>query len=137
MMKRICFVLALVSALMMACTSNPDLEAAVAAASVGCPRQSGEGMVCTKVIMEGQSVVYVYMYDELMLPVAAFKDPIVKAMLRDEIVDYYRNEASKEDRNLVKQCLAANYDIVYRFVSCNSEVASNVLIDPHKVTSNN
>lgn len=129
-MKKFYYVLALLCVLAVsACTSKSQLELQVAAANKECPIYIEDGMKATKIMTEGNSVVYVIevMEDEDFI-VSDFRDPDVNDVMKAMMLMDLQNDSDPDIKDLLRLCREANYNLVYRFIGMLSGTSADIVL---------
>ncbi|MBR6018303.1 MAG: hypothetical protein IK073_06750 [Paludibacteraceae bacterium] len=134
LVKKLMFASVMISALVLtACSSGSKLEMGVAAANKQCPMELGGGMAITSIATEGSSVVYTCEVDgSAGITVSAFAMPEVQTAMKTAMVESLKSDES-DTKELIEMVKEANYSLIYRFVSTDSDEKVDIVITPEEL----
>ncbi len=104
----------------------------VAAANEMCPQEAGFGMVLTKVVLEGDYVVYEYVCDESKLSIdQMLNNKETKPLLKDNV-----STLAKHNSNLavfLAACKKANKGLEYIYIGSSSGKKCIIKLSPSEL----
>lgn len=122
------FVLFSIVVLMSGCRPEAKLGFMVGVASSQCPMEVDDGLECTDITIEGNSVVFVCEMDEDDVLVSELNNPFVKESMRSVWLEEYSSGDDEDLQELIALCREAKYDLVYRFQGKSSGSVVDITI---------
>ena len=95
------------------------LKIGIQSANKDCPFEIGEGMVCTKIIMENKNVMYYVECDEILFDISILSD--ASDLLRAILVEEFNDTEDPDIAMFRNMCKKAGYGIGYCFVGNKSK----------------
>lgn len=130
-MKKIFFAIAAFGLLLFSsCSSSAQLKFAVAEFSTACPTEIVDGLTCTDVFTENQSVVFFLSVDEIAadMNVEDLNNPLINVAMKAVTKEEMFEEPDENTADFLRLCKESNYDIVFRYEGSVSGQTADVVL---------